>query len=706
VSHDPNTPIDPIKGLAVIATVGVLAFIVCGSLDKARVALMYVGGLVLLTVLSRLLLPAWAQPSLWFFVGAGLPWAWSHLDWNHYIDRLVVQDMNAQAESSQSSGEAHMEARQLQAQAVMRDTSPVFEIGTATGAFNERKDGYAPDKGAPLCMSAEDATMHLSVTGSTGTRKSSLLRSYIAQWVQNRTGGMLVLDEKDLPGELRGLIGYTLIEEGTTYAPLEGLNPTETTSAIFGVSQASSKSSSAEYFDVSKKTMWTNGAVLVQALVDLDLKSLAAEGKPESARRLKWTVACIRDVIDRGVRMDKSMVAMLDHLVDQAYRRESEGEQHMLNAAIQYWRETVPGMDAETRSNVYSSLLTNLDPLVSHPGLVSFAHTEKSVGFDLRDINHDGLFGVNLPYHVYGVGGMVISSLAKERYYKLMRERGSDWAERGEKLTTLIVDEAANMVSDTDVGFLKVARGYGACCVFAVQNADAYVKKLGSQAAAETFMDNFRSAVCMTSTSYTYDVLSHKLGTPRKPVWSGPMTAVNFKRSLKLLAESALLDPNHPGASRMRTLLRRGAGIFKEGGTKGYVGNKNYSHDRSSVDAILALSPIEQVQWKEAPLLEKHEWDSYLATPGVAVAQVMRGGVRRRDIIHFKSLRAFPPELLSAKPAPAPSSPPSSDESTSIAPDLSDVNRKRTGRPINELDAEAPVAVEPSIPTPTKAVKL
>jgi hypothetical protein len=659
---------------------------------------------LLVSVISQRLLPDWAQPSLWFFIGAGLPWAWSHLDWNHHIDRLVMQDMKAQAESSQSSGEAHIEARQLQAEAVMRDTTPVFEIGTATGAFIERKDGYAPDRGAPLSMSAADATMHLSVTGSTGTRKSSLLRSYIAQWVQNKTGGMLVLDEKDLPAELRGLIGYTLIEEGATYAPLEGLNPTETTSAIFGVSQASSKSSSAEYFDVSKKTMWTNGAVLVQALVDLEIKSLQAEGKPESARRLKWTVACIRDVIDRGVRMDKSMVAMLDHLVDQAYRRESQGEQHMLNAAVQYWRETVPGMDPETRNNVYSSLLTNLDPLVSHPGLVSFAHTEKSVGFDLRDINHDGLFGVNLPYHVYGIGGMVISSLAKERYYKLMRERGSDWADRGEKLTTLIVDEAANMVSDTDVGFLKVARGYGACCVFAVQNADAYVKKLGSQAAAETFMDNFRSAVCMTSTSYTYDVLSHKLGTTRKPMWSGPMTAVNFKRSLKLLAESALLNPKHPGAGRMRTLLRRGAGVFREGTDTGYVGNKNYSHNRASVDAVLALNPIEQVEWKEAPLLEKHEWDSYLATPGVAVAQVMRGGVRRRDIIHFKSLRAFPPELLSAQPAPERNASPSSDESTSIAPDLSDVNRKRTGRPMTELNAETPVAVEPSLPT--KAAKL
>jgi len=689
--------------------VGLVALIATGSLDKARVAILYTGGFLLLNALAMVVMPLWAQPSVWFFAGAGLPWAWSHLDWNHYIDRLVVQDMNAQAESTQSAGDAHIEARKIQAEAVMRDTSAVFEIGVATGAFDAKMDGYAPDQGSPLCISANDCTMHFSVTGTTGTWKSSFIRGFITQWVLSKSGGMLVLDEKDLPGELRGLKGYTLIEPGVTFAPLEGLDPTETTNAIFGVSDKKPKSGSAEYFETSSKTMWLNGAVLVQALVDLEIQTLLAEGKPETLRRLEYTIACIRDIIDRGVRMDKSMVAMLDHLIERDYKRKSKGEQHMLNASIEYWRNTVPGMDAETRSNVHSNLMTKLDPLVSHPGLVSFAYTEKSVGFNLGDICHDGLFGVNLPYHLYGVGGLVISSLTKERVYKLMRERGArDWVGAGEKLVAIIVDEAAGLVSETDVGFLKVARGYGACCMFAVQNMDAYVHKLGSQAAAETFIDNFRSSICMASTAYTYGVLSNKLGHTRKPVWSGPKTAVNFKRSLRMLAESALLDPNHPGARRMRTLLQRGAGIFKEEGktNAGYVGNSNYSHDHSSVDAVLTMNPIEHVEWKEVPLLEKSDWDSYLATPGVAVAQVMRGGVRRRDIIHFKSLRAFPPELLSEQPAPAPNAP-SADELNSVAPDVDDATWKRTARPMTELDAEAPVVVEPSHPThtPTKAVK-
>lgn len=692
-----------------LACVFIATVIVTGSLDKARLAFMYVGGFLAVSLLAHLLLPAWARPAVWFLVGAGLPAAYSHLDWTHYIDRLVAQDTDAPAESTQNSGEAHIGARLEQARAVMRDTSPVFKMGVAHGAFTQRMDGYAPDKGKWLCMSADDSTMHIAIFGSTGTRKTSFIRGFIDQWVRAKSGGMLVLDEKDLPGELRGLRGYTLIEPGVIFAPLEGLNPTETTTAIFGAGHGDTKSSSSasQFFETSAKTMWLNGAVLVQALKDMEIAELTKQGRAASDRRLLWTISCIRDVISRGVRMDKSMTAMLDGLSENNYRRSTVGEQHMLDSSIDYWKTTIPTMDAETRSNVFATLLAWIDPMISHPDLVAFAYTEKSEGFDLRDILTGGLFGVNLPEHLYGMGGLVISSLTKQRGYKLMRERGSrDWRAAGEKRVLFVVDEAANLVSDTDVSFLKVARGFGACCMYSVQNADAYVKKLGSQSAAETFLDNFRSIVCMSSTSYTYDTLSHKVGTTRKPKWAGSIKAVNYQRSLKMLAESALLDPNHPGAARMRTLLRRGAGMFKEG--KGEGGRlMRFNADRSSVDALVGMNPIEQVKWEEAPLLEKHEWDSFLAEPGVAVAQVMRGGVRRRDIIYFRSLREFPPELLAAEPAPAPSAPPPSDESTAIALDLSDVNRKRTGRPITELDAEASVAVEPSTPTstPTKAVR-
>lgn len=132
-SIDPThlSEINPLVVGGVVIGFFVVLAIAFGSLDRARVAFLYVGGFLLVSAVAHLFLPVWAQPAVWLFVGAGLPAAWSHLDWNHYIDRLAAQDADAHAESTQSSGEAHIGARLEQARAVMRDPSPVFTIGVA-----------------------------------------------------------------------------------------------------------------------------------------------------------------------------------------------------------------------------------------------------------------------------------------------------------------------------------------------------------------------------------------------------------------------------------------------------------------------------------------------------------------------------------------------------------------------------------------------
>lgn len=692
-----------------VLAIFLLSLLLTGSIDRARVAAVYIlgfGVVLTLTSVFASLLPRWSAPGVWFLLGAGMPWAWTHLSWINYADRLFVQDNEAPGESG-TTADSHALARQQQAEAVMRDQSAVITIGTATGTFSAQGDGFAPDVGKKLCMSAEDSSMHIALFGRTGTRKSSFIRAYVAQWVKHQVGGMLILDEKDLPAELRGLKGYTLIEPGVRYAPLEGLNPTETTSAIFGAGhgEAKSNSSSSQFFETSGKTMWLNGSVLVQALIDVECAALTSEALSDkvkrelaSTRRFKWTVSCIRGVISHGVRGDKSIGVMLDSLAH--HKRDNEGEQHMLEAAVDYWRTTIPAMDAETKANVFSTLLTWIDPIVSHRDLVAFAHTEFSEGFNLEDICQGGLYGVNLPESQYGMGGLVIASLAKQRVYKLLRERGSKWEDKGQKRVLICVDEAAGLVSDTDVGFLKIARGPGATCLFSVQNADAYVKKLGSQAAAETFIDNFTSTICMESTDYTYQVLSHKLGHVRKQVWKGIPVAVNYLRSLKVLAESALLDASHPAATRAQTLLRRGAGMFREksDGAHGFAGHQHYQREPSAVDAVLKVRPIERVEWVDAPLLERPEWSSHLAARGVAIAQVLRGGVRRRDVVHFESLRAFPPELLEETDPPKADTPPA-NESTRTADDLSQDNQKPARR--SPVDLDSSVTADESAPFPS-----
>lgn len=696
-----NIPI-PLIVLAVTVPIFLLAFLVRGSIDAARVTTFYIIGFLLTLCVIRVLasiLPDWAAPGAWFLVGAGLPWVYTEWKWRLYQDECFHQDQHASGETS-GKGLDYTLARQQQAENVMRDTSPVMTLGVATGTFSRAGDGLAPDKGKQLCTSEKDSSMNLAIFGRIGTRKSSLIRAWLTQWIRNGNG-FLVLDEKDLPAELRGLKNYHLIEPGTKFGPLQGLNPTEQAVAIMGAGKGVDKKDDASsFFFIQAYTMWLNGAVITEALIDVEQQAIAGTN---GTRRIYKHVAGTHDVIAHGVRGDKAMTVMLDGL--EGYRRENKGEQHMLERAIDYFRSTLPTMDPETKMNVFSTLLGKIDPMLSHRDLVEFAFTEESAGFDLADITQGGRYGVNLPEATYGLGGLVIGNLVKERVFKLMRERGSHWEKmKGHKRVGIIADEAAGLVGQSDVAFLKVGRGFGATCVYSVQNADAYVHKLGSKPAAETFLDNFASVICMESSTYTYEVLSAKLGHTKKLVWKGKSSAVNFVRSLRYLAASALLDPNHPGAKRARVLLRRGAGRFKEQ-TEMRFGKPGRNEQMPEIHEQMTYTPIQEFEWKDGPLLELPEWSSHLAPRGVAIAQVLRGEVKRRDVIHFESLREFPPDLLEQVPPPKVDTR-SAEESTATPDDLRHVDKKPARRSLLDLDKmETTVAVESIAPTAADKVK-
>jgi hypothetical protein len=658
-----------------LVAVTAVIFFAAGSVSRARVAFMYAVGLVaLLAVLSAIsgVLGHLGAPfaiAPFFLLGAGLPWAWSELDWQHWIMRLHAQDTAAPAESTMGSADGHMKARQQQAENALRDKSPVTVVGTAI------------------------------VTGATGSGKTVFLRDQIAQWVRAGNFGMFVLDEKDLPGELRGLDRYTLIEPGVRFGLLEGLNPTEVTTAMYSEGDGDSKSSSGKFFESASRTMFLHAGVATKALIELELGLLRASGVKNVAdqdklRQFKWTVASIRSTLQSFQNPD-NMAEMIANC--RSFKPASEGEQHMLDGALDYFEVTLPTMDSDTRSNIRETLAQKLDGLTSHPDLVAFAHTEKSEGFDIRDILRSGRFGVNLPKVRYGHGGLMVMALVKQRVFSLLRLRATyDWQAAGETPILGVIDEAAGLIGKDDVDFMKVARSFGYAALYALQNFDAIVVRLGSEPAAQALLDNFRSKVSLVSSNYTYQVISKALGMTHRLKWTGPSAGVNFVRSLTLLAESALLDPTHPGASFLRTLLRRGHGFFKEpsDGSHGFSGHIHRRKEISAEEDVFKINPIQQCEMKAMPLLEEHEWDAYLAEKFVAVASCQRAGVRRRDVVRLNPMFSFPDDLMTgSRVAPSgfvPNSRAPGQQPQAVPEYGADTTAKPAAHLIREIDADQP----------------
>jgi hypothetical protein len=690
----------PTMAIGLVA-VAVVVFFAAGSISRARVAFLYVVGLVVLLavlsaisgVLGHLGAPFAIAP--FFLLGAGLPWAWSELDWQHWIMRLHAQDTAAPGESTMGGTDSHMKARRQQAEGALRDKSPLVVIGTATGVFSSRNDNFAPDAGMNLCLSVDDFSENIHVAGTLGSGKTTLLRRLITQWLRAGNFGMLVLDEKDLPGELRGLDRYTLIEPGVKFGLIEGLNPTELTDALFSVDGDKPRgSSNSEFFEASARNMSINANVVTEAMIAMETAKFVADGIVDPAeqaprRRVWWTVASILSCLAAMQDPDSSpgLIAAM-----RKYRAPSEGEQHMLDRALDYFAVELPTMDEKQRSGIRDTLFTRVNPLFSSKELVAFAHTERSEGFNLSQILRGGRFGVNLPKVRYGEGGLLVGALVNMRVASLMRRRaGYDWKAAGETRVLGVKDEAAGLVTQQDIAFLKISRSLGYCALFAIQNFDAYVMKFG-EAGAQTFLDNFRTKISLTSTPYTYSILAKAIGMTRRLTWTGPSTAVNYAKSLTVLAQSALLDPTHPGASFLRTLLRRGHGFFREAsdGAHGFSGHIHRRKEISATEDVFKLNPIQQCESKVMPLLEETDWDSYLAEKFTAVATVQRAGIRRRDIITTLPMFEFPPDLMTgsrvAPDAFVANTRPADVEPDRVPTDEEDADQVRSSRSLTETE--------------------
>ena len=714
---------NPLPLIAALVVVGAIVAFCAGSLNRARAALMYFLGMVVLLgvlnaisgVLGHLGAPFAIAP--FFLLGAGLPWAWSELDWQHWIMRLHAQDTAAPAETSMGAQDGHVRARIQQAENALRDKSALITVGTSMGVFTSRNDGFAPDAGKPLCLSVNDGTEHMIVAGSTGSGKTVFLRSQIAQILETENCGMFALDEKSLPAELRGLTRYTVIEPGIKFGMLEGLTPTEVTNALFSEGD-DSKSSSGKFFESASRTMFLHAGVVTKALIALEIAEFEKNGVTDVAeqdrkRRFKWHIASIRANL-QAFQIPNQMEALI--AACRTYRPASAGEQSMIDGAADYFESTLPTMDSDTRSNIRETLAQKLDGFSSEPNLVAFAHTEKSEGFDLNQIRWGARFGVNLPVVRYGHGGLMVSALVKQRVFSILRLRVYDWEAAGESRVLGVIDEAAGLLGKADADYMKVARGFGYSALYALQNFDALVVRLGGEAAAQTFLDNFRSKVSLVSTPYTYSIISKALGMTQRLKWTGPSMAVNYVRSLTILAKSALLDPTHPGASFLRTLLRRGHGFFREpsDGAHGFSGHIHRRKEISATEDVFKIQPIQQCEMKAMPLLEEHEWDSLLAEKFVAVATVQRAGIRRRDIVRIHPMFKFPDHLMTGnREAPSGFVPNTRgvDGQPDVIPDLgAETNAKPATYAIRDLDGPQPspaipvaAAAETPVPIPSPA---
>jgi hypothetical protein len=109
--------------------------------------------------------------------------------------------------------------------------------------------------------------------------------------------------------------------------------------------------------------------------------------------------------------------------------------------------------------------------------------------------------------------------------------------------------------------------------------------------------------------------------------------------------ESPLFEQAHPLRRWMQTLLRRGAGGFRD------VAALPSDH---TMENDLGFSPSIIGKWEEKPLLSRADFSALTFKQGIALVQLMRAGSPRRDFIHLDQVMdEMPAELMDPDYVPA-----------------------------------------------------
>lgn len=623
-----------------VAVVTLLVFLMAG-LRATRVAIGVMLGLMAIMGLSEIVWD-WAKPGVLAVPGCLLPVAWAtYEDWVR-SKRLAMQDLLSTFESG-AKPLNHIEARKQQAEKAAKDKSPLITYGTSMGKLSALWDGFAPDAGLPMRQSVFDLATHMMILGSTGRGKtSSLLMPIIDAYLRGNGGGLLVMDGKgSLAAVFRKLKNYLLLDPTKVsvglYQGLDALAVARTLKEIF-VRDDALGGDDAIWID-SAYMMALHSAVLLEAMVKY------SKGEPESGWR--WTMSDHFRLTTVGMRGTTDDATEMDGILAWIAGKSKGSKDHMLKAAIQYYKSELPGMPANTSGSIKAQLNSWMSPALSNPDILRWAMTE--TGECVEDALKGRPVGINLPYTKFAQAGTIATAFIKNRFFNAIRSRADadpnagGWRERDEGSTNVLVvmDEAQLLLGDADYEIAPIGRSLGCWMVICSQTIESLQATSKNAAQIESVLDAFQSVISLSSSAGTVKWLQNRVGTSWQPQFGMKGVGIDFVGSAANALDSSLFYRAHPQHKWFKSMLRWGAG--------GFADVNPAQVDIGDVESMLKFrlrTTAGMEAWKEVDLINLADFKSLTAQQGVALAVLTRGGVPRRDFIRLdRFMDALPADM-------------------------------------------------------------
>lgn len=647
--------------------------------ENMRVAMVYLlyaaVAIGVFFILGRII-PGFTKLGPWA-IACGLPTLIPYLDWRQHANELVVMGRLFNIEQSGPTAQEHRKARKSQAEAAAKDHSPIVVLGTATGLATRKMDGFAPDSGLPVVVSLGDLSTHAIVTGQTGSGKTSAVFNQIAwqllgqpQSALSKAIGALFMDGKgSMPDNFEGCIeNYTVIRPGVPLGLLEGLSASEAVDAIFtgpssGASlDGSSSSESSQFFQNAGRDMMLNFGVLIESIIALGVdERLNVPTRVRTLAKqteLAWCFDDWRRVMRYATWVptkqhpDNLDPRLKDLLQLAGHHPDAKEPKSMLGGAMGYLLDELGGKDPETRSNVFDTVSGLIAPIFHHPAIRPWALM--TTGLDVTQALKGKRYGLSLPKATYQQAGSLVASLLKARVYNAAVRRGDmdKWPENsGETQCIVICDECQEIIGQPDLAIAPIARSLGISLVYGCQTTEQIYARCGGETEGNGFLGQFLTSITLMSTQLTLMWSMMRVGETYVLHSGINTTGMDFRGTGRVVMSSPLFDKKHPNRPYYQHVARElghkglGAlGVARAKQANQYVitPGTGWLALASQVDQIAFPEAVLQSQWEKRPLFDIAELHTHLADKFMALVQVNRGGIKRRDIVKLKPLHTIP----------------------------------------------------------------
>lgn len=364
-------------------------------------------------------------------------------------------------------------------------STPTFNmwLGHSTGTLEERahQSGLSPNQ--DIALSLEDAAQNILILGGIGSGKTTrAIHPFLLQLLDQNCGGLIFDIKGDFQKAVQAFAKHTnrsIVVLGPGLAKinlLAGLTPEIAASFLKSTFLLSSKSHGDAFWLDTATELCRNTLGLLSFL--------------PAYYSLQGLYSYLFDTEAR-LTIDQAIDALLPVLDSKKLR--------LLNICWRYQTQIFDKFDEKVKSGVYATIAQVLSPF-NHPELIdAFCSTGGDV--PMEAVLDGNIYFLSLPLTIWGLGGKVVYSLIKLRFYNVMQQRAIQSTWNQDRPVFFVCDEFQEIVSAnkdglSDLNFWDKSRSSKTIGIISAQAISSFYAAIGDRDITHALLQNFRQKFC------------------------------------------------------------------------------------------------------------------------------------------------------------------------------------------------------------------